>query len=130
MIPSIITVSGYGAVDQRSSESNDEDTETSQISFGAMIDQSIISEPNNDDTETTQISSFQEGDIYYLKERTLTAQESFRKLTLLAVPLIPAVLIIGGAAWLFMSSLVRCILAQQEATRSHRNLVVHLHRHL
>jgi hypothetical protein len=68
-------MSGYGAIEQKS-EANDD--------------------------RGAQASDFEEGNIYYLKERTLTAKERIRKLTLVAVPLLAALLIVGGAAWLLL----------------------------
>ena len=46
-----------------------------------------------------QGTGFQEGSVYYLKEKTLTSKERFQKLVLVAVPLAVSLLIVGGAAY-------------------------------
>lgn len=42
--------------------------------------------------------SFDEKNTYYLKEKTLTGDQKIRKLTAVAVPILIAVVIVGGAA--------------------------------
>ena len=44
-------------------------------------------------------AAFQEGNVYYLKERPLSSKERFQKLILVAVPLFVSLLIVGGAAF-------------------------------
>lgn len=46
-----------------------------------------------------QGTGFQEGSVYYLKEKSLTPKEKFQKLVRVAVPLAIALLVLGGFAY-------------------------------
>jgi len=53
----------------------------------------------NDDDQVAADRSFDENQAYYLKERQLTREQKIRKFSACAIPILAAILIIGGAAF-------------------------------
>lgn len=60
---------------------------TTNVNYGSLED-------------PTDKGSFDEKNTYYLKETTLTREQRMRKLVLIATPIICAVILVGGAAFL------------------------------